>query len=616
MHAVQAAEPVDPVDCGALCDPERLRALAESGLTARADPDMEQYAERVRRWLGVPVALVSLVQPDRQVFPGSSGLPEPWASTRLTPLSHSFCQHVVITAEPLIVTDAREHPLVRDNRAVAELGVIAYAGMPLTDAVGNVLGSLCAIDTEPRHWTEEHLDALRDLARSCSTELRLRLARHDAGRERAHRDGLEQELRRAYERSQTLLLASQAFTDTATVEDVRGRVSELVRSELQPGYVGLVLLDERGRMVRVHDEQFPPGAEDVSPWIDYGLDAALPTAAAVREERVVHYANRADFDAAHPAPTRALLRELGMHAVAAVPLLGTEGSLGAVMLGWNAPRAVDPADLLMITTIAGYAAQAIDRAQRLQHRDGVANELQQAMLTTLPLVPGLAMAARYQSADVREHVGGDWYDAALIPDPGHRDREVLTLSVGDVIGHNLQAATIMGQIRSMLRQSAWDHPGRPPSRVFSAFEHASIGLGLSATGTAVLAQLRRRPDGRWSMAWTNAGHPPPILLTPDGTTTVLDHHDILFGFSRLDTRPRTDRHIDIDPGSTLFLYTDGLVERRGSDIDAGTDRLVELLESVRGRPPAEMVDHAVTTLAQDSPDDVVAFAVRFVGGPG
>jgi hypothetical protein len=114
------------------------------------------------------------------------------ASPRSTPLTHSFCQYVVTSAEPLIVPDAREHPLLRDNRGVHDLGVVAYAGMPLTDETGDVLGSLCAIDIRPRQWTDDELTALRDLADACSTELRLRLVRYEAQVERARRDQLEE----------------------------------------------------------------------------------------------------------------------------------------------------------------------------------------------------------------------------------------------------------------------------------------------------------------------------------------------------------------------------------------------------------------------------------------
>ena len=269
----------------------------------------------------------------------------------------------------------------------------------------------------------------------------------------------------------------------------------------------------------------------------------------------------------------------------AVPLVHVGGPLGALALGWDAPRRLEPVELLTITTLAGYTAQALDRARRLQHRDSAAHLLQQAMLTTLPDEPGLTMYARYQPADSREDVGGDWYDAVPLPDPGRPDGRLLAVSVGDVIGHALDAATVMGQVRSMLRQAAWDHPGEPPSHTLRAFELAADGIGLPAMGTALLAHLYCGADQRWAMTWTNAGHPPPILLPPDGEARLLDGHDLLFGFPGLAASPRRDHHHDLEPGSTLFLYTDGLVERRGSDLDEGTDRLLRLLTENRDLRP-------------------------------
>ena len=189
--------------------------------------------------------------------------------------------------------------------------------------------------------------------------------------------------------------------------------------------------------------------------------------------------------------------------------------------------------------------------------------------------------------------------------------EIVSLLGRNGVGRSTAIKTVMGQVRSMLRQAAWDHPGEPPSHTLRAFERAADGIELRATGTALLAHLRLRADHRWSMTWTNAGHPPPILLDPGGHATLLDGHDILFGFPGLAASPRRDHHHDLEPGSTVFLYTDGLVERRGSDLDQGTDRLRQLLAENRTVPPAELVDLAVDTLAPDSPDDVVAFAVHF-----
>jgi PAS domain S-box-containing protein len=142
------------------------------------DSAPEEAFDRVTRLaarvLQVPVVLVSLVDRDRQFFKSQVGLPEPWASACQTPLSHSFCQHVVVRHSPLVIPDARLDPLVRENQAVTDLGVVAYAGVPLATREGHVLGALCAIDGEPRAWTDEDVVVLRDLAALVVTEIELR----------------------------------------------------------------------------------------------------------------------------------------------------------------------------------------------------------------------------------------------------------------------------------------------------------------------------------------------------------------------------------------------------------------------------------------------------------
>lgn len=605
---------VDTDRCRVLHDPERLAALTQSGLGSEADPEMEFFADWVQRALGVPVALVSLVQADQQVFPGMVGLPEPWASSRSTPLTHSFCQHVVRTAQPLVISDARVHPLLRHSAAIADLGVIAYAGMPLTDARGNVLGSLCAIDHSSRGWTEDHLDTLRRIARVCSTELRMRLTRLDTGREIDRRDESEEAHRHAFDRSQALLHALRALSEASTVEEVRVRITDVVGSELRPVHIGVVLRDDHGRLHRLGVD--PDGA--VTGPEGAGAQAATLTAqllatTAIRAQRVMYYLNREDLDRDYPQVVRQAIRDDGLHSLVTTPLPGGDGPVGALVLGWPEPDAVLPSDLLVIDTIAGYAGAAFDRARVLHHRISVAHELQDAMLTTLPVVTGLSMAARYEPADTRENVGGDWFDAApvLDADGPAPDDQILALSVGDIMGHTVRAATIMGQARSMLRQSAWDHAGGPPSAILGAFEAANRGLHIGAAGSTVLAHLRRSPGGRWSMEWTNAGHPPPILLLPDGTAELLTDHDPIFGFPFTAGLSRADHRRDLEPGTMLFLYTDGLVEHHsGGDIDDGIDTLVILLGRLRHHTTQEIVDIIVDTLAPDVPDDVVAFAIR------
>lgn len=156
-------------------DPARLAALRSLGLLDTGpEPAFERLSRLAAKILKVPVVLVSLVDEDRQFFKSCLGLPEPWSSARETPLSHSFCQHTVATAEPLVINDARRDPRVSENLAIRDLSVIAYAGIPLVTDDGFTLGSLCAIDTQPRDWTTDEISILSDLAASVMTEIRLR----------------------------------------------------------------------------------------------------------------------------------------------------------------------------------------------------------------------------------------------------------------------------------------------------------------------------------------------------------------------------------------------------------------------------------------------------------
>lgn len=158
-----------------LADATRRRAIDESGVAGGwGEEAFDRAARLAGHLLGVPVALVSIVDDERQCFVGSIGLAEPWATTRRTPLSHSFCRHVVVTEQPLVVTDAREDDRVRTNLAIRDLGVVAYLGVPLRAPDGVVLGSLCAIDSAPRAWTEDDVTRLEDLAAVLASEFALR----------------------------------------------------------------------------------------------------------------------------------------------------------------------------------------------------------------------------------------------------------------------------------------------------------------------------------------------------------------------------------------------------------------------------------------------------------
>jgi diguanylate cyclase (GGDEF)-like protein/PAS domain S-box-containing protein len=165
-----------PVDHQArLSDPRRLAALTATGLLdEEADAAFDRFTLLAARLLKAPTALISLVDDHRQFFKSALGLSEPWSSKRETPLEYSFCQYAVTSAAPLVVEDARQHPFLKGSQGTSELDVVAYAGVPLVDGNEQVLGALCVIDTEPRAWTAQELEILRDLAELTMTEIRLR----------------------------------------------------------------------------------------------------------------------------------------------------------------------------------------------------------------------------------------------------------------------------------------------------------------------------------------------------------------------------------------------------------------------------------------------------------
>lgn len=531
---------------------------------------------------------MSLVQADRQVFPGQYGLAQPWASARETPLSHSFCRHVVAAGEPMVIEDARTDPTLCGNLAVDDLGVIGYAGMPLTDANGTVLGSLCAIDTEPHACTETELTALRATARACTTELRLRLARHDAHNERTRSKELQDQLAQSLLRSQLLLAASQALSVVTSVNELRDQIADLVAGNLKLARVALIVTQHLGRQTQLEDQRDTDTAEDRhipgGQWDEFDPTGATLVARTVRKRQLIHVPDLHTADAADDS-THYLDEDLV--AVTCAPIIDTTGVLGVLELAWDQPHDHDHFEQAVIATIAGYVASALQRARFLQHRISVAHDLQEAMLTDLPDLPGLRIAARYLPADTDEHVGGDWYDAFTLT---HQQTTVAAV-VGDVTGHDIRAAADMGQLRAMLRQACWQgQPAGTPAAAVTALDEAVTGLDLDTSSTALLAYLTPAENGAWAMTWTNAGHPPPILIRPDRSTEILHPHNHLLGFADTFTHQRTDHHQEHASGSTVLPYTDGLVERPRVDIDAMIADLAALAASVHTSDPGRLAE--------------------------
>jgi phosphoserine phosphatase RsbU/P len=249
------------------------------------------------------------------------------------------------------------------------------------------------------------------------------------------------------------------------------------------------------------------------------------------------------------------------------------------------------AELTRVSTEAASARASLELGETLQRH----------LLGPPPVVPSLESAARYLPALRGTRVGGDWYDA--FPAAGG----ATALVIGDVAGHDPQAAAAMAEVRGMLRAVAVD--ARSPAEVLGALDRVMTHPVAPALATVVVATVTPTDDGA-TLCWSNAGHPPPALLAADGSARLLARPpERLVGVAA--GTPRTDADLALRPGDTLLLYTDGLVERRGSTLDEGGEWLVGELRRHAGEPLDVLCDRLLDAVAAlGRHDDVALFAVR------
>ncbi|MCZ2810838.1 SpoIIE family protein phosphatase [Modestobacter sp. VKM Ac-2979] len=283
--------------------------------------------------------------------------------------------------------------------------------------------------------------------------------------------------------------------------------------------------------------------------------------------------------------------------------------LGAVSLYRGRDRApMDARERELVREVADRMAVALDSAALQEQQRRMAEELQRSLLTDPPEPELAEIAVRYVPAVQAAQVGGDWYDAFLQPGGA------TVVAIGDVVGHDRVAAAAMGQLRSLLRGIAYSSGGGPAA-VLSDLDLAMEGLQVRTLATAAVARLEQdqvdQVPGETRLRWSNAGHPPLLVHTPDGRVEVLatERADLMLGVDP--TTSRREQVTVLAPGSTVLLYTDGLVEGPALPLDDGVARLVGLLTELGELPLEELLDAIVARLRpQGSEDDVALVAVR------
>jgi serine phosphatase RsbU (regulator of sigma subunit) len=303
---------------------------------------------------------------------------------------------------------------------------------------------------------------------------------------------------------------------------------------------------------------------------------------------------------------REMWARLGGTSVLTVPMEARRRTLGAMALVMTGPeRSFTQEDVDLVQDLARRAALAMDNVRLYQQEHTVADTLQRSLLPVLPGIPGIEAAAHYVSASTAADVGGDFYDLLQLPDGS------IGMVVGDVVGHDVTAAAAMGHLRGLIRACVWDATDPDPGTVLTRVDRLVQGLHVAPMATMVYARALRPTEagGSWQVHIANAGHPPLLLRRPDRTVDLLDGATGLLVGVDVDSR-RATVVTEVPPGSTLVAYTDGLIERPGTDLDQGIDELRRRLAAAPDDAgPRALCDAAVSGIL-DRRDDVALIAVR------
>ncbi|MGH6657678.1 MAG: SpoIIE family protein phosphatase [Actinocrinis sp.] len=516
---------------------------------------------------------------------------------------------VLLTGRPQFATVAGRTPA--DPSAETRWWINAYHR--LDDSAGAVIGLVAVI--------VEITETYR--AKTLLDEARTRLALLD---EAATRIGTTLDVEHTCKELARLLVPRIADIVAVDVLDVEGAPGVLpARGDLRMRRLALTTTAKMSKAAKC----FGAAGTVLTP------QASAAVARCLTEQRPVISNVPSDQMLAAEAPDGervALYRKLGMHSAIFVPLTARRDLVGAVILvraGESPQFSQDDVDL--VTDLARRAATSINHAKRFAHEHQTALVMQQALLSTpRPPHPTVQCASRYLPTGADIEIGGDWYDTVALP--GGKT----LLVVGDVMGHGFEAASAMSEYRALLRTLALQ--SEAPERILAEAQRIADGLDFERAATCVVAVVdpeagkagkAGKGDGAGSVCFANAGHMPPLLLRPNGESTLIDLPvGPPIGVGPLATAPGRGHRdgdgpedgnyqratIPFEPGATLLFYTDGLVERRGKDIDECINALTKLTLNPK-KPLDQLVDSVLARFVpHGAEDDVAILAARLQRG--
>jgi GAF domain-containing protein len=395
--------------------------------------------------------------------------------------------------------------------------------------------------------------------------------------------------------SQVLSLAS-ALTEAAGVQDV----VQLVADEVAPavGSQALAVLGTQAGRLHVLGHRGYPDAHIVERFDGLLLSAHTPGTQALNTGVPAFFESRQQLERLYPSRN---VTPDGMAAWAYLPLIASGRPVGTCVLAYQRPHSFPADERAVLTSLSGLIAQALERALLYDAKHQLAHGLQAALLPhSLPPLASIEAAARYLPATQGMDIGGDFYD--LVPSHGRA-----AAVIGDVQGHNVTAAGLMGQLRTAVR--AYTTVGQTPAEVMRSTNRLLIDLGTDLFASCLYLRL---DPAREVAVMSRAGHPPPLLRRPDGKVRVLDlAGGPLLGIDASATYPSTE--VPLVPGSVLALYTDGLIESPGVDIEDALADLGRRLAETGDQPLDELADSLVQhgeTASQERLDDVALLLLR------